>query len=65
MDGPVTINTLRYRLEPVEIEGTYVKEVNQYGEVRYQITEPCGHKFEAAPNEVTLDSEIPAPGNDS
>lgn len=36
--GPATIHG--YEVNPAEIEGTYVKEVDQYGEERYWVAEP-------------------------
>jgi hypothetical protein len=43
--GPATIHTQRYEIQHVEIQGTYVKERNQYGEERYWITEPDGARY--------------------
>lgn len=43
--GPATIHTQRYKIEQVELQGTYTKERNQYGEVRYWVTEPDGTRY--------------------
>ena len=43
--GPATIHGWRYEIKPVEIQGTYVKEVDQSGKERYWVTEPDGTTY--------------------
>ena len=59
--GPVTIKSMQYKMEPVEIKGTYVKERNQFDEERYWITEPDGTCYVKAAEFVRPDVPTEAP----
>lgn len=61
--GPASIQTLRYKIEPVEVQGTYVKERNQYGEERYWVTDPSGERFLRSAEQVTMQKpDLKTPG---